>query len=658
MDTNTLPNINQLRNNVDFASVCQFLHTFQSAFKPWPSTAHDIISARAIDPNEYVFETEDLERMILEPSERIRLEDMFVRMLRLTTKNRFISTSTWQTYFSKEFDKREYDQLNPFRVEEEKTIDFFSMDLSTQIHLIHVLCEWQLDDPERLREHLDSEEDAIQWRVDPVGFDRKGSTFWLFDDNRLYKETPKPKQTTKKSIPKKKRTTGTRTSSRRSQKPNELEELSSEDEDEEWLPWKLICRTKQDWEILPQKYANSKHADEKQFYDLLVHDLVPKIVPALEERERELKKQEAIVNRKRSSRIMIRELEALASVDFEDENGGKRASSRLERKQQEREQKEKENLARAREERVLERERRIMEREYRAMAREKRQEEQEDTEDTPLVQHATADTALPASIDTPESKKESPVDIEKLTLQEPKPKRKYTKRLDEHGNPIPRKPKLDADGNPIPLKKRGRKPKNKNIEQEENWQFECICGVSGKNLDDGTPMIACEQCGIWQHIRCLQNTGQIEKKKSLDNISFVCQKCTYNQQQQHSDDTEQPQKRQKIEHEDSQDYRALPPSTQPPSSAQQIRDSTITYSNKDQTITQSIPSQLHSYQSILPTPTEPETQQTSAISNQPPLTENIHLASHLPPNHSSNSSDIINDIIPSQPNTNEKPTSH
>lgn len=54
-----LPDIQTLRNNIDFCSIAQFFHTFAPAFGPWPSTAQDIIYARPIDPNnEYVFETE------------------------------------------------------------------------------------------------------------------------------------------------------------------------------------------------------------------------------------------------------------------------------------------------------------------------------------------------------------------------------------------------------------------------------------------------------------------------------------------------------------------------------------------------------------------------------------------------------------------------
>lgn len=196
----------------------------------------------------------------------------------------------------------------------------------------------------------------------------------------------------------------------------------------------------------------------------MTEDLLPKVIPVLEEHEKEVLKQQAMIHRKRSSRIMIRELEALERSSAEPEgayspiyNGiGSRTSSRIERKALEREQHEKEQQAKAREERLMERERRLMEREYRAIAREKRQEPQD-----PPEEHV----------------------IQAEKKEEVRPKRKYVKKpkFDEFGNPIPRKVKLDKDGNPIPLKKRGRKPKNKDLD-EEDWMFDCICGVNGKNV--------------------------------------------------------------------------------------------------------------------------------------------------------------------------------
>ncbi|CEP18024.1 hypothetical protein [Parasitella parasitica] len=588
---------------------------FAAAFGPWPSTAQDIIYARHSEPNsDYVFETEDLERMLLETSERIRLEDLFVRMLRLVTRNRFINSSNWQTYYSKEFDKREYDQLNPFIQQQEDdaidqqsslTIDaqvevknpellnYFTFDLDTRVYLLHLLCEWQLDEPERFREHLDSEEDAVQWRVDPIGFDRKGSTFWLFDDNRLYKETPKPAPVKKLNARNKKKKKGAvgpsppARSSRRSTRSSavqeeqesveEKEEEQSEDE-REWVPWKLLCYTKHDWENLPSKYANSKNIDEQRFHKLLVDDLLPKVLPVLEEHEQKIKKQEAIMHRKRSSRIRIKELEALERASVEPVleapvgSGGRNRSNRIEQKVLEKQQQEKEASAKAREERLLERERRILEREYRALKSQTDEETvpeipPEAENNGPIIIDGTS--PLPKTKTTKKTTKKSPKTAAKASVKaaaatgegegntEQKPKRKYVKKpkFDENGNPIPRKVKLDKDGNPIPLKKRGRKPKNKD---EDSWQFDCVCGVSGANIvsipssifisvyanvqfkDDGTPLIACEKCGTWQHIVCLERSGQLSKTESMDNLKFVCRKC-----EKHQEEEERERKRQR-----------------------------------------------------------------------------------------------------------------
>lgn len=239
------------------------------------------------------------------------------------------------------------------------------------------------------------------------------------------------------------------------------------------------------------KFANSKNIDEQRFHSLLVNDLIPKIIPVMEEREKEIKKQEALMHRKRSSRIMIKELEALERANsFEPEPlpavrpSEGRSSNRLEKRAQEKEQQAAEAAAKAREERALERERRIAEREFRALARERRQESEDPValveehikgeQTTTTTVAVTPAAAIPAT---------NTITLKVTADGQVKPKRKYTKRekFDKDGNPIPRKPKLDKDGNPIPLKKRGRKPKNKNVE-EENWVFDCICGVSGKNL--------------------------------------------------------------------------------------------------------------------------------------------------------------------------------
>ena len=37
---------------------------------------------------------------------------------------------------------------------------------------------------------------------------------------------------------------------------------------------------------------------------------------------------------------------------------------------------------------------------------------------------------------------------------------------------------------------------------EESWLFDCACGVTGANFDDGSAMWACTVCDAWQHAAC------------------------------------------------------------------------------------------------------------------------------------------------------------
>ena len=88
---------------------------------------------------------QDLEKMILDPSERYRIQELMVRMLRLLTRNRFIkyvyllfliraqninqvspilnSNDTWQMYFAREIDKRGELEENPFYEQVEQQLD-------------------------------------------------------------------------------------------------------------------------------------------------------------------------------------------------------------------------------------------------------------------------------------------------------------------------------------------------------------------------------------------------------------------------------------------------------------------------------------------------------------------------------------------------------
>ncbi|CAO3628072.1 unnamed protein product [Cunninghamella blakesleeana] len=453
-------------------------------------------------------------------------------MLRLLTKNRFINTSTWQTYFSREFDKRLPDKINPLisqevepelnlnkpmindmdQMDENKStskvdyIPFLSLSLETKLELLNDLCEWQLDEPDRLRDHLDHEDDAVQWRVEPVGYDAKGNSYWLFDDNRLYKESKPIK--------------------RKSQ--NEPEGTGSDDE-ENWLPWKLVCISVKDWKSFPERFADSTNSDEQYFYKLLVNDVLPKVVPVIEENEKIQKKHEAIASRKRSSRLIVREIEALEKqqqIELEllskKEGGYSEELSRSEKRRLEKEKLEKERKTKEREARLLERERKQEEKlkaeekaaEKARLERERRLQRRTGGDDIEFLNQSATDYNINNNL---MHNQESSTQLHHENNIKAKKSANKTSR---------KSGKDQVSGK----RKRSHKLKVNSLQQqyddEGSWVFNCICGLFGNNLDDGTPMIACEKCNEWQHIECLCNSKQIpQNTNDLDQITFICQRC-------------------------------------------------------------------------------------------------------------------------------------
>lgn len=59
------------------------------------------------------------------------------------------------------------------------------------------------------------------------------------------------------------------------------------------------------------------------------------------------------------------------------------------------------------------------------------------------------------------------------------------------------------------------------LADDDDWIFDCICGDYGQ-VDDGTHSIACENCSIWQHSRCV---GVSQAEAERDDFHFVCKTC-------------------------------------------------------------------------------------------------------------------------------------
>jgi len=56
---------------------------------------------------------------------------------------------------------------------------------------------------------------------------------------------------------------------------------------------------------------------------------------------------------------------------------------------------------------------------------------------------------------------------------------------------------------------------------EEDWIFDCLCGLRGK-IDDGEHSIGCGKCNRWLHSRCV---GLLPEEAEKDDFHFVCNHC-------------------------------------------------------------------------------------------------------------------------------------
>ncbi|GJE85675.1 hypothetical protein PsYK624_017540 [Phanerochaete sordida] len=150
-----------------------------------------------------------------------------------------------------------------------------------------------------------------------------------------------------------------------------------------FVEWELICVTLPEWEEIGERFAKATYYSEKRLHKQL-SAIVPEIVAELKEVERKRKLEEAIVHRKRSSRIAIKETEKeearLAAARKAEEEEKLSRQRRFEARSK-KEDAEREKRETAREQRRIERE----ERERRAQERRDRDSVQASTPTASVV---------------------------------------------------------------------------------------------------------------------------------------------------------------------------------------------------------------------------------------------------------------------------------
>ncbi|GBE88446.1 predicted protein [Sparassis crispa] len=260
------------------------------------------------------------------------------------------------------------------------------------------------------------------------------------------------------------------------------EELEAPPEEKPWIPadfieWETICVTLHEWEHISERFEKSNHYLERALFKVLSQQIVPAVTAELKEANRKRQMEDAIVHRKRSSRIAMKESEK--------EEARIAAQKKAE---------EAEKMARAK--RVEARARREeAEREKRELAREQRREEREERERRATEKQEGDESASIDVIDRGSSRS--------------------SKASVANGTHSTGSVQLSRVATPSGV----RSP---------DWILDCeICHKSGINLDDGLPMVSCGLCNKWQHITChdLADQHAGRPRRNWEVQQFYCRAC-------------------------------------------------------------------------------------------------------------------------------------
>ncbi|KAJ3734153.1 hypothetical protein DFJ43DRAFT_1130808 [Lentinula guzmanii] len=564
----------------------------------------------------------------------------------------------------------------PADVSEEESKDWLSLPMLEKLDSLHLLTEWQFQNPARVRTLMKSDDDQASWRIEPIGYDVKRNAYWLIGADRLWiqRVPPKPPRPPPKSSLKRKRTVDANKAQAKSSSPTkrprlqstakpsktitkpaaetvsstsgrhgrvakdqanmkldaqakELAELNRQaaslaghslkstargagtskaapsparatrstssarplgtrlsarlrgSEDDEWQPipdewlqnndddntkgkgkgkirspspfgsisgvselteleesedeevpvevsqvkrglqsapadktedpvpdprdfveWETYAVTLHEWEHIAERWRNATHYTEKALYKVLVNHIVPIIIEELREVEVKRQKEEAITQRKRSSRIALRESEKeearLASKKkAEDEEKLSRAK-RLEARQRKEEE---ERLKRetAREQRRKERE---AKEETEAREAEEKERKEREKADRAAVRAKQRSSQPKGAIQPSESNGV-------LLLHPPGVSNYSSTNGSARGSRSSRTPAGD------------------------DWELDCeICNRRGVNLDERVPLMSCALCSRWQHISC-HDQADLQAgrpRRNWDQVEFICRKCRMN----------------------------------------------------------------------------------------------------------------------------------
>ncbi|KAF8867048.1 hypothetical protein BDZ45DRAFT_710095 [Acephala macrosclerotiorum] len=460
--------LEQIRNMWEFSNLSQWIFTFGQAVK--------------LDEN---LDVEELEMECLKHNSTV-LPEIGLALLKYVSSHRGLTPEIFDEYTRRQYVAKAPER-NPFGVEEEPN-KFDDFDIFTKIRVLQQLTQWTFVNPDKIREKMEEQKDTEQtiWRIEPFGWDSEDRTYFVLDDNRLYRRTdppPPPPPARKPKKNSKKAKAASRASKRRKvSEPAETDAEPTEDDnigDQETekeddgfggMVWECLAVSLDEFNAFTASIEKSRDPNEKTLRKRIVDDVLPLLEKQEEARkrkqaqkERELLNLEKLATAKRSSRIAGKMEQHKQEQEAREAERKREAELAMAKKEQEKWLK----LEKERESRMMTREQRLKEREARRILHE--EELANLSEDSKKIESGEG-------------------------------------RLSERH--------LKAE---IERKKQALKE----LTEEEDWIFDCICGAYGQ-IDDGTHSIACDKCNIWQHSKCV-GVSQVEAER--DDFAFICKTC-------------------------------------------------------------------------------------------------------------------------------------
>lgn len=462
--------LQRIRNTWQFANLFQWIYLFGKVVK--------------IDDS---LDIDDLEAECLKPRSPV-LVDIGLALLKFVSSHRGLTPDLFDEYTRRQYVAKAPER-NPFGTAETPA-KFDDFDAFTKIKVLQQLTQWVMLHPERIREKMDEQKpsDQTEWRIEPSGWDSDDRTYYILDDNRIYRMTEappapalwKPKKNTKKAKAAARAAKRRRVSRSNAQNGEDAEDGAASDVEQTAEPeddglggakWECIATNLAEVQAFLGTIRKTRDENEKILRSTIETHLLP-ILEKQEEsrkrkalqREKELLNLEKMAHAKRSSRLANKAEQQRLEQQHREEEEKRRAEEAAARKEAQKRMK----MEKERDNRMMSRAQRLQEREVR-----RRQHEEE------LAQLSEDSKNLSTG----------------------------TGRLSE------RRLKAEIEKNKQALQELE--------EEEDDWIFDCICGVYGQ-VDDGTHSVACEKCNIWQHSKCV---GISEEEADRDDFHYVCKTC-------------------------------------------------------------------------------------------------------------------------------------